>query len=160
MDPDTQAAADRRLEEALAATGARDPRPACREALREIRRRSEDEYAEAVGEYRESVIRGITQGDADPVLTWIEFGVRLADRLAPGKTLAVDGDGRARDYAWPPAGSELIVHLPNDRGTRAIPVALPSVPTLAQRATVQLLAHGRVKLTEAMEDESRMLERT
>ena len=36
MDPERQAAADRKLEEAIAASGARDPRPPFREALREI----------------------------------------------------------------------------------------------------------------------------
>jgi len=154
MENDTQAAADRRLEEVLAATGARDPRPACRDVLREIRRRNESDYADAVNDFRDSVLRGIAEGGADPVRTWIEFGVRLAERLVPGRPVVVDGEGRARSYAAPPDVRELILHIPNERGARAIPVALPTSATAAQRATVELLVHGRVKLSEEPEEES------
>jgi hypothetical protein len=143
-----QAVADKKLEEAVAATGARDPRPLCREALREIRRRSEEEYTEAVGDYQDAVIRGIAEDNVDPVGAWIEFGMRLAERTAPGRTVVIDADGRAREYTPPPSWTELILHLPQGRGERAIPVVLPPDPTLAQRATVELLAHGKVKLAE------------
>jgi hypothetical protein len=159
MEKEMQAAADRRLEEVLAATGARDPRPACREVLREIRRRNEGDYAAAVSDFRDTVLRGIAVEGADPVRTWIEFGVRLAERLAPGRPVVVDGEGRARSYASPPDARELILHLPNDRGARAVPVALPTSSTAAQRATVELLVHGRVKLSEGTEVESLTKER-
>jgi hypothetical protein len=158
MATDPQAQADERLESALAASGARDPRPECREVLRGIRRRDESEYAAAVAEYRESVVRPIAEQGADPIGTWIDFGVRLADRLAPGRTVIVDPAGRAADYAAPPSPSGLILHLPRERAGRAIPVALPAEPTGAQRATLELLAHGRVKLSDPAENATTSME--
>jgi hypothetical protein len=64
--------------------------------LREIRRRSEVEYLDAVADYRESVVQGILQERTDPVQIWIAFGIRLAERFAPGRTLNVDGQAECR----------------------------------------------------------------
>ncbi len=143
-----QAEANRLLEEDLARTGARDPRDDYRELLRQIKARSESEYGEAVALWERDVIGPTARGEAEPLGRWLEFGTRLADRVHPGRTVAVDASGRARPLDRPPSWEELVLHLPEEKGARAIPVVVPPQPSPAQDATVALLVEGRVKLPD------------
>jgi len=148
MGPPLQETADRKLQEALDATGAEDPRPRCRERLRELRTSREDAYAEAVRDYGETVTRRIAEEAADPLGCWLEFGARLAGRLHRGRTVILDDSGKARDYAPPASWRQLILHLPDDRSVRALAVAVPPEPTPAQSAALDLLVAGRVRRQE------------
>jgi len=146
MSEDLTTEADRRLEDALAATGARDPREFYRERLRELKQVNPEGYAEAVAFYRDELIPEVASGAGDPLAAWTEYGRRLAEALAPGRTVAVDGTGRAHAYESPAPQDHLILHLPGGRGGRALLVGLPSELTPAQRATYDVLVSGRQKL--------------
>lgn len=141
-----QAEADRLLEEALRKTGASDPREPYRALLRDLKERSLSDYEEAVAEYRDRVVRGIAEEGADPLVRWIEFGCATVQRLNPGRTIVVDGTGRAAPFAPPPKGTDLILHLPDDRKSRALLVSSPGAPTTAQNATIELLVQGKLRL--------------
>lgn len=149
MDSNLQEVADRRLEEALIETEAPDPRPECRALLRELKERGENDYDEAVAEFHELVVRGIAEEEADPLRTWLAFGVRLAARSKPGRTVVIDAAGRSRDFTPPPSIGDLILHLPTARGGRAIAIGIPSHPSSAQQAAADLLAFGKVKRSES-----------
>jgi len=146
MSEDLTTEADRRLEDALAATGARDPREYYRERLRELKQANPDGYAEAVAFYRDELIPEVASGASDPLAAWTEYGRHLAEALAPGRTVAVDGTGRAHAYEPPAPQDHLILHLPGARGGRALLVGLPAELTPAQRATYDVLVAGRQKL--------------
>lgn len=146
MSDDVTAAADRRLEEALAAEGARDPREFYRERLRELKQANPEGYVEAVGFYKDTLIPQVASGEGDPLAAWTEYGRRLAEALAPGRTVAVDGTGFARPYEAPAPRDHLILHLPGGKGGRAILVGLPADLSSAQRATYDILVAGKQKL--------------
>ncbi len=147
MDSDLQETADRRLAEVLERMSARDPREGYRGLLRQLRERGEEGYEEAVREYRSLVLEPIAEAGADPIGTWLEFGCRLAERLHPGKAVVLSADGRATPYEPPPGPDALILHIPEDQRSRAVVVGAPRELTAAQGAAVDLLAHGKVKLT-------------
>ncbi len=146
MTSDPQTLADSRYSEAVASTGARDPREFYREMLRTLRERSEAEYAEAVAGYQEGVVRGIAERGIDPLEAWLAFGVELAGRVHPGRAVVIDSSGRAAPFSPPPRWEALILHLPEARGVRAIPVSIPPRPSDAQKATLDLLVRGKLKL--------------
>ncbi len=142
MSDEITAQADRRLEEALAAAGARDPREFYRERLRELKQANPDGYAEAVAFYRDRLIPEVASGTSDPLQAWTEYGLRLAEALAPGRTVAIDGTGRAHAYEPSAPRDHLILHLPGGKGGRALLVGLPAELTPAQRATYDVLVAG------------------
>jgi hypothetical protein len=141
--------ADHRLEEALEREGARDPREFYRARLRELKGTDPEGYEKAVAYYRETLLPEIAAGDAEPLTAWTEYGRRLAAAVAPGRTVCVDGSGRAFPYESPPSLDRLILHLPDEKGSRALLVGLPPVLTPAQRATYDVLIQGRQKPTES-----------
>ncbi len=142
---DLSEAADQALEAALAATGGRDPREFYRERLRELKRASATEYQKAVAYYSDTLIPEVAGGERDPLEAWTEYGRRLATALSPGRTLGIDETGRA--HAWhggPP--TRLVLHLPDEKGARALLVGLPPTLTDAQRATYDVLVAGKQRL--------------
>lgn len=147
MTEDEAGEADRRLDEALAATGARDPREFYRERLKELKQADSEAYRKAVEHYREVLIPDVASGRTDPLLAWTEYGRRLAAALAPGRTVTVDASGRARPYEGP-TRSELVLHLPEARSGRALLVGLPPELSAAQRATYDVLVAGRQRLRD------------
>ena len=149
MSDDLQAEADLRLEEALADTGARDPREFYRECLRNLKRADRRAYEEAVGYYRETLVPSLAQG-VDPLPAWTEYGRRLALLTAPGRTVMVDRAGVAEPYGEPAPLDRLVLHLPEGQGSanRALVVGLPAELTRAQRAHYDLLVSGRLTLME------------
>jgi hypothetical protein len=142
---DVAAAAERALEAALAASGARDPREFYRERLRELRRLRPDEYQSAVTYYTQTLLPEVAEQRRDALGAWTEYGRRLAEALTPGRTVTIDESGRARPYdASGDIG--LILHLPEDGGGRALLVALPRTLSPAQRATYDVLVAGKLRL--------------
>ena len=146
MSDDLNARADARLEAALAETGARDPREFYRERLRELKQSSPAGYASAVAYYRDTLIPQVASGEGDPLAAWTEYGRHLAEAVAPGRTVSVDGTGRAHPYHAPAARDHLVLHLPEVKGARAVLVGLPGELTPAQRATYDVLVAGKLKL--------------
>ena len=66
----------------------------------------------------------------------------LRHDLAPGRTVAIDETGRASPYEKP-TRTDLVLHLPDAKGTRALLVGLPAEPSPAQRATYDVLVAGK-----------------
>ncbi|MFQ5538270.1 MAG: hypothetical protein ACE5GJ_12560 [Gemmatimonadota bacterium] len=149
MTDDLTAQADRRLEEALAEEGARDPREFYRERLRELKQQNPDGYADAVGYYRDELIPRVAAGEAPPLEAWTEYGRRLAEAVAPGRTVSVDRTGRSHPWNGMPPRDHLILHLPEDAGARALLVGLPAELSRAQRATYDALVGGKHALAPA-----------
>lgn len=149
MADDLQARAEQRLEEALNATGARDPRDYYRERLRALREQDRSLYDQAVSHYKDVLIPSIAGGDTDPLAAWTEYGRRLAELASPGRTLTLDGSGRAAAYAKPVDPAHLVLHLPDSPRGPSLLVALPAELTPAQRAAYEWLVQGRTSLATA-----------
>jgi hypothetical protein len=136
------AAAEKVLELALAESAARDPRDFYRDRLRELKRVNPDEYQRAVSYYSDTLLPEVAEGRRPPLVAWTEYGRRLAEALAPGRTVSIDATGRAHPYE--PSGSTgLILHLPDDKGAKALLVALPRTLSAEQRATYDILVAGK-----------------
>lgn len=146
MSEDLNARADARLEAALKEAGARDPREFYRDRLRELKQADAGRYAEAVAYYRDTLIPQVASGEGDPLAAWTEYGRRLAEALAPGRTVSVDGSGRAHPYHAPAPRDRLVLHLPDHKAGRALLVGLPAELTPAQRAAYDVLVSGKQKL--------------
>lgn len=142
MSESLAAAAGRILEAALAESGARDPRDFYRERLRELKHSRPEEYQRAVVYYSDTLLPEVAEGRREPLAAWTEYGRRLAEALAPGRTVSVDATGRAHVYGGA-APDRLILHLPEDKGAKALLVALPRALTPEQRATYDVLVSGK-----------------
>ncbi len=142
LPADSRQAADARFAEALAATGARDPRGYYRGRLRELRHANPGAYAEGVAYYQNTLVPSIAAGDADAIEAWREYGLLLARLTSPGRAVAVDATGRSRPFEPPGDAADMVLHLPEHTRERPILVALPSDPTPAQTATHQWLVRG------------------
>jgi hypothetical protein len=142
MTDDVTRDADRKLEEALEASGARDPREFYRERLRELKRGDAQGYEEAVAYYRETLLPSIARGTAEPLTAWTEYGRILAQAVAAGRTVSIDSGGKAHPFEARVEG-HLVLHLPDDQGVRALLVGLPPELSDAQRATYDVLVSGK-----------------
>ena len=143
MSDDVTKQADQILEAALEATGARDPREFYRERLQELKQANPDGYKEAVAYYRERLLPSIAEGTAPALEAWTEYGRRLAEAVAPGRTVSVDDTGLAHEYEDPDL-DRLHLHIPSGKG-RALLVGLPPSLSAAQRATYDVLVAGKQK---------------
>ena len=139
--------ADAAIEKALATSGARDPREFYRERLRELKQSSADAYEEAVAYYRDTLVPSVAGGSIDPLVAWTEYGRKLAELAAPGRTVSIDPTGRAEPYTSPVSQERLVLHMPDARKGRALLVALPPELSAAQHACYDWLVRGRLKLT-------------
>ena len=139
--------ADAAIEGALATSGARDPREFYRERLRELKQASADAYDEAVTYYRDTLVPSVAGGQVDPLVAWTEYGRRLAELAAPGRTVSIDPTGRSEPYEAPVSQERLVLHMPDARKGRALLVALPREISPAQRACYDWLVRGRLKPT-------------
>jgi len=142
MTDDISSEADRRLEQALEAAGARDPRDFYRERLRDLKREDADGYARAVTYYRDVLLPSVASGEVEPVAAWLEYGRRLASALEAGRTVEVDRTGLARPFE-DGRGGALVLHLPDEGGRRALLVGLPTELSPAQKATYDVLVSGK-----------------
>ncbi len=148
MTDDHQKRADARLEEALEREGARDPREFYRERLRALREQDKALYEQAVEHYRQTLLPSIADEGVDPLAAWTEYGRRLAELAAPGRTMALDRTGRASAYQPPADRSHLVLHLPDAPRGPALLVQLPADLAPAQRAAWSWLVQGRTTLPE------------
>jgi hypothetical protein len=132
--------AARRLDEALAEAGLEDPRPAFRALLLRIRERDPGAFREESERFEREVVPAVVSDETPALAAWTRYGAGLAQRLGPGRAVAVDPGGRARDLpaGGAPPGSSLVLHLPDD-GSRALALLRPRSPSDAQRATEELL---------------------
>lgn len=144
MSDDLKTRADARLEAALETADLRDPRPLYRPVLRHLRARDAAAFERAIRHFDEALVPAVA-GDADPVDAWLDFGQRLAEELGAGRLLRVDDSGRAESVDSPvSAGGGLVLFLPDDAATPTLVLRYPRDARPAQRATVELLAEGRV----------------
>jgi len=143
MSEDRTAEADRRLQEVLESSGARDPREFYRNRLRELKSADASAYSAAVAYYKDRLIPEIAAGSVDPLIAWAEYGRMLAESLAPGRTVSIDATGCAHSYESPAPPDQLVLHLPQNQGARALLVSLPANLSPAQRATYDVLISGK-----------------
>ncbi|MGW8265592.1 MAG: hypothetical protein ACWGSQ_04440 [Longimicrobiales bacterium] len=146
MDEAARTAADRRFEEAMEAAGARDPRDFYRQSLREMKESNPEGYDRAVKHFQSVLVPGIASGALEPLGTWREYGRLIAEEVASGTTVEIDEAGRSRPYSPDSPLDRLVLHLPDQRGMRAILVSLPPSPSPAQRATFELLVRGKQRV--------------
>ena len=137
------------LEAVLRETGARDPREFYRDRLRELKERDREAYGEAVRYYEQTLVPSIASRAAEPLTAWTEYGRKLAELTAPGRTVAIDAGGRAAPFTSPAPRDALVLHLPQAAGARALLVGLPAELSDAQRATYDWLVTGRLKLRDS-----------
>ena len=138
--------ADRRFQEAMAAAGARDPRDFYRQSLRDLKESNPQGYERAVGHFQKVLVPAIASGEAEPLGAWREYGRLIAEVTAPGRTVEIDETGRSRPYSPDSPLDRLVLHLPDEKGARAILVSLPPTPTAAQRASFDLLVRGKQRI--------------
>jgi len=148
MDEKTRQEADRRFEEAIQVTGARDPRDFYRTALRELKESNPEGYEKAVEHFQTNLGPSVASGEAEPLMAWREYGRLIAEMTGQGRTLAIDETGLAKPYAPELPLDQLVLHLPDGKGMRAILVSLPPKPSTAQRATFELLVRGKHRLPD------------
>ncbi len=99
MDQAVRDEADRRFDEALKESDARDPRDFYREALRELRKVNPGGYDRAVGHFQEVLIPGIANGESEPLRAWRDYGRLIAELTTPGRAVAIDESGRSQPFA-------------------------------------------------------------
>ncbi|MXV95124.1 MAG: hypothetical protein F4Y07_12915 [Gemmatimonadetes bacterium] len=149
MSSDQSQAAEARFAEALAATGARDPRDYYREKLRELKLNSPEGYAEGVAYYQQTLIPSIAGGEADPLEAWRDYGLLIARLTVPGRPVAIDAGGRSRPFQHPGDPGDMVLHMPDTSRARPVLVTLPAKPSEAQLATFDWLVAGRRALRGA-----------
>ena len=138
-DPDLRARADERFARVLQQTGARDPRDFYRKQLVALKAADPNAYRRALAYYDQELIPAVAREDSDALDEWLEYGRFLATLTGPGRTVQIDGAGRAHDYTRPVPPGSLVLHLPERTTAPAVVVGIPSSLTLAQRATYDLL---------------------
>ena len=144
-DPELRARADQRLERALQDAGARDPRDFYRDRLRALKERDPAAFRDALRYYEETLVPAVARDDTDALAEWLEYGRVLAASCAAGRTVQIDADGRAADYAAPVPRDALVLHLPDAATEAALVVGIPRKLSPAQRAAHELLvrqSHG------------------
>lgn len=134
-EPDSRSGA---YQAALSQHALCDVQPIYRQLLRRLKAGESGLYEEAVERYQADVL-GAEDTDSDPLLRWVTYGAWLAALVAPGQLVAVDREGRARSPDGPPPLGPLLLHLPEAKSERGIPVAVPADPSEAQEATRKLL---------------------
>lgn len=144
MSDDLRARADARLERALETAAIRDPRPLLRPVLRQLKERDDAAFRSALHHY-DNVLLPAVAGTGDAVSEWRAYARLLATLAGAGRTVAVDGSGRAATVSADAAPeSALLLHLPDDGAAPTVVLHCPRDPTPAQEASLELLVHGRV----------------
>ncbi len=150
MSDDLRDRAEARLDEALEASGARDPREYYRTRLRALREANPTGYEQAVAYYRDVLVPEIA-GGAEPLSAWTEYGRTLEQMHGPGHAVSIDPTGRSSVYASPALPDHLVLHLPDAPREPARLVGLPARLSPAQRATYDWLVRGVNRLPATSE---------
>lgn len=140
-DEDREARAEERYASALERKGLADLKPLFRDLLRRMRDDAPASYEEAVRRYEEEVVPAAAD-EEDPLRVWLRYGAWMAREIAPGRLVKVDRTGRATELEQGPRevpAEALVLHLPEERGMRALALALPASPSAAQEETQDLL---------------------
>jgi hypothetical protein len=144
MEAERRGRAEARLQEAAAALGLADPRPALRERLRHLREAQPDTFRRAIEHYETAVLPALA--DQDALAAWLDYGRFIGQLTSNGRLTAIDGTGRAGAYRPPPAAGAVVLFLPEDTAVDALLVVAPAAPAPAQQATIDLLVHRRLAL--------------
>ena len=146
MSAGTRELEEARLAQSLEAAGAMDMRARYRDALRALKMRDADAYAQAT-RYFESNIQPRLASDAeDPLNVWIDYGCKLGELSGGGRITAIDATGRAIPYAPPPPRGTLLLYLRDDTRTGNLVLLEPATASRAQAATISLLVEGKLSL--------------
>jgi len=149
MSEEVRREADRRFEEALAGSGSRDPRDFYRTALRELRGENPAGYEKAVSHFTDRLLPSIASGKREPLPAWRDYGCLIAELRAPGRAVVIDETGRSLPFDPDEPMDRLVLHLPEEKGKRALVVSLPTELSRAQRATYDLLVAGKHRLADS-----------
>ncbi len=122
---------------ALSQHGMADVQPIYRQFLRRLKAQDSQLYETAVARYEADVVEA--DQTADPLQTWICYGAWLASSLSPGQLVAIDASGRAEKATESFPIGVLLLHLPESKGERGLPVAVPEQPSDAQTAAQRVL---------------------
>lgn len=141
MTNDATARATARLEAALEAADQRDPRPFYRGPLRYLRERDEGAFGRALRYYEEELVPAVA-GETEPLAAWIEYGAVLARELGGGRTVELDGTGRARPVETVTEARGLVFHIPEAVDAPVLVLRYPANATPAQHAAYELLVEG------------------
>lgn len=128
-----------RYRSALERHGVQDVQPLYRKLLVRLRSSDPEAYETAVARYEQSVVPGAEREKKDPVRLWVRYGIWLANRLQPGRVVAVDESGRSEPVVGEPPLGPLLLHLPDEARAPAVPLAVPAHPSRPQSVTVELL---------------------
>jgi hypothetical protein len=151
-DQSDKVAAEARTDAAILNGPYEDPRPVLRARLRYLREEQPAAFTAALEYYEETLLPVVAAADSDPLTEWIEYGRRLGDLTARGKTLEIDGSGRARPFRARAPATGLILHIPDDTSAEALAIAVPREPSEAQRASYALLIDRARGLEKSSDD--------
>src|SRR5688572_10639649 len=143
MDDTVKARIEATTAAAIASGPFEDFREAYRDRLRWLKESRPDEFARALKHY-DALAESIAEG-SPPIEAWLDYGRRLGELSGAGKLMAIDATGRARPASGA-SSNELLLHLPDDTGVPAMPLAIPRSLTDAQRASLDLLVRRKLAL--------------
>jgi len=141
---DVRERAERRFEEALRTSGARDPREFYRSRLRSLKESDPEAFRKGLAYFEETLLPTVAREETDPLGAWMEYGRYLAGLSAEGETVQIDPGGRATPFGLPVDPAALILHLPRDSDLEALAVGLPPKLSEAQRAAYDLLVLRKI----------------
>ena len=145
MDEPTRRRAEARLERALEATGIRDPRELYRARLRALKQEDAAAFEQAVRYFDETLVPAVADESNDPIASWLEYGLLLAELSGPGRTVEIDTPGRAVPQEGAAAPDRMLLRLPDGKRSPAFPISLPAEPTPPQQATYRLLVERQLR---------------
>jgi hypothetical protein len=107
-----------------------------------MREQAPGAFREALAYFEQTLIPAVAAEGSDPLAAWLDYGRRLAELTAPGRTVQIDASGRSGEYAPPVPLDALVLHLPEQSSRPALVVGIPMQLSPAQRAVYDLLVKG------------------
>ena len=140
MDDTAKSRAEARTAETIERGPYQDFREGYRERLRWLKEARPEAFGRALSAY-ETLVSDIAQG-SDPMERWLEYGRQLGELSGRGKVVGIDGSGRAVKEE----PGQLLIHLPDEIGVPALPLAIPRDLSAAQKSTLDLLVRRKLAL--------------
>ena len=147
-DAEQRTLADARLAQSLSERGYADAREPYRARLRELRQAQPSLFEAATRHYAEVVVPDLANAASDPVASWADYGRFLGELEGPGRVVAVDPSGSALHGPDAKPAGDMLIFLPEDRKSSALPLLVPAQPTPAQRASYDLLVLRKLSLSD------------